>query len=299
MAKLKAEATTQSDLLEYLAEYSDFSFELAVLKMLREHEIVCDHGGHYVDPVTSKSREFDIRGTKTIEKYRVRMAVECKNIRDNFPILVCSVPRHEDESYHEVALVSEENSRSELKPMLMHRSRARILEVRGEHSLYLSGDPVGKSTVQVGRAMDNSISANDSELYEKWGQSLSSLHEMVEDSYWDGDEDDPLDAYISAAFPFVVVPNGRLWAARYDLNGRCISDPVQVDRCSCFVGKDYKMGSSLVSSWLSISHLEIVTMDGLRSFVERYLVSIEGIQTMFSQEGLSDAYRRAIEQQRT
>jgi hypothetical protein len=294
MAKLKTEATTQSDFLEYLSGYSDFSFELTVLKMLREHEVACDHGGHYVDPVTNKSREFDIRAVKTIDKYRVRMSVECKNIRENFPILVSCVPRHEDENYHQVALVSERKRDSNTYgPMFMHQSRAKVLDIRGLHSLYAAGSPVGKSTVQVGRAMDGSITANDSELYEKWGQCLSSLDGMAKSIYWDGDEDDPLDAYISTAFPFVVVPNGRLWVASYDLDGKCVSDPTPVDRCSCFIGKDYKMGTELASARLWISHLEIVTLDGLRSFVESHLMTVEGMQKIFAHEGIVDAYERA------
>lgn len=296
MAKIKTEATTQPDLLEYLAGYSDFSFELTVLKMLREHEVACDHGGHYIDPVSNKSREFDIRATKTIDKYRVRMSVECKNIRENFPILVSCVPRHEYESYHQVALVSEPKRDSNtFAPMFVYQSRATVLDIRGPHSLYVAGDPVGKSTVQVGRAMDGSITANDSELYEKWGQCLSSLHGMTKDIYWDGDEDDPLDAYMSAAFPFVVVPNGRLWVASYDLDGRCVSNPTQVNRCSCFIGKDYKMGTEQASARLCISHLEIVTLDGLRQFVESHIMTADGMQKVFPPEGVLDAYKRATE----
>ncbi len=294
MAKLKTDATTQPDLLDYLAGYSDFSFELTVLKMLREHEVACDHGGHYADPVTNKSREFDIRATKTIDRYRVRMSVECKNIREYFPILVSCVPRHEDESYHQVVHVSERKRDSGMfNPIHLHQSRATVLNIRGSHSLYVAGDPTGKSTVQVGRAVDGSITANDSELYEKWGQCLSSLHGMAKDIYWDGDEDDPRDSYLSAVFPFVVVPNGRLWVASYDLDGKCVSDPAQVNQCSCFIGKDYKMGTEIAGARLRVSHLEIVTLDGLRSFVEAYLMTTDGMQNVFPQEGLEDAYKRA------
>lgn len=293
MAKLKTEATKQSDLLEYLAGYSDFSFELAVLKMLREHDITCDHGGHYVDPVTSKSREFDIRATKTINMYRVRMSVECKNIREHFPILVSCVPRHEDESHHQIALVSEKKRDSNaFNPMFINQSRATILDIQGPHTLYAVGDPVGKSTVQVGRGVDGSITSNDSELYEKWGQCLSSLDGLAKDIYWDGYKEDPLDSYMSAAFPFVVVPNGRLWEASYDLDGKCVSEPKQVNRCSCFIGKDYKMGTDLASARLCVSHLEIVTIDGLRSFVESHLMSADGMQQIFPHQGILDAYKR-------
>ena len=60
--KLKPAPVTLKDLNEYLSEStSDFSFELEVLKELRSHHLKCEHGGHYEDPVTKKSREFDIR----------------------------------------------------------------------------------------------------------------------------------------------------------------------------------------------------------------------------------------------
>jgi hypothetical protein len=293
VTKLRTDVTTKQDLLEYLSGYSDFSFELSVLKMLLEHDIGCEHGGHYVDPVTNKSREFDIRATKTIEKYRVRMAIECKNIRDNFPILVSCVPRREEESYHQVALARDPSA--DVRPFnpLLPRSRAKVLDIRGENSLYVTGDPVGKSTAQVGRSMDGSITSNDNELYEKWGQCLNSLHDMAKSIYWDGDEDDHLDAYISSALPFVVVPDGRLWMAVYDLDGRCVSEPTQVDRCSCFIGKDYNMRPDRSGACIWISHLEITTYKGLRAFVESHLVSHEGMQKVFPLDGLAAAFKHA------
>jgi hypothetical protein len=67
MAKLKTDEILPEDLVEYLNSYSDFSFELAVLKMLRTSDIDCEHGGYYEDPITKKSREFDIRAIKTIQ----------------------------------------------------------------------------------------------------------------------------------------------------------------------------------------------------------------------------------------
>ncbi|MGQ0555763.1 MAG: hypothetical protein ACT4PN_07455 [Nitrospiraceae bacterium] len=193
MPKLKGDRILQSDLLEYLNTYSDFSFELAVLKMLRENGLSCEHGGLYEDAVTKKSREFDIRAIITIQRCRVQLAIECKNIRENFPILISCVPRHEQESYHQVALVHEPKSDSSFMSLTIHNSRAETLSIRDEHSMYKRGEPVGKSTVQVGRAWDLSISANDSELYEKWGQCLGSAADLVDRVYWDGDNDNQQD----------------------------------------------------------------------------------------------------------
>jgi len=293
MAKLKNDPILEADMLEYLNAYSDFSFELVVLKMLREHVFDCEHGGHYEDPVTNKSREFDIRAIKTIHKYRVRMAIECKNIRENFPILISCIPRHEKESYHQIALVSEpKKDSSYLAAPSILQSRTNTFDIRGEHSLYKPIDPVGKSTVQVGRATDGTISANDAELYDKWGQCLSSASDLVERVYWDGGRKDSEDFYFSAVFPFVVVPNGRLWIVSYDVDGNRVSDPSLTVRCSCFIDKDYKMGTQLARASMSLSHIEIVTFDGMRSFVEEYLMSEERMEKIFSKEGIKSALQR-------
>lgn len=293
MAKLKSAPIVQSDLLEYLSSYSDFSFELAVLKMLRECGLECEHGGHYEDPVTNKSREFDIRARKTINQYRIRLAIECKNIRENFPILISCAQRHEQESYHQIALLSEPRSNSLMITPLIHRSRARTLSICGQHSLYKVHEPVGKSTVQVGRGTDNTISASDSDLYEKWGQCLSSVKDLIDSVYWDGGGEDPEKVCMSAVFPFVVVPNGRLWIVSYDEDGNRISDPMPTDRCSCFIGKDYEMRTDVAKAWMSLSHVEIVTYDGMRSFVEENVTTEDGMARIFPDDGIVDAYMRA------
>lgn len=298
MAKLKPDQITKNDLLEYLNSYSDFSFELAVLKMLRERNIECAHGGHYEDPVTNKSREFDIRATKTIKStqpktasLRARMAIECKNIRENFPILISCIPRQEEESHHQIALVSEPKNDAFIAALDIHQSRARTFSIRGAHSLYKKDDPVGKSTVQVGRVTDNTISFNDSELYEKWGQCLSSANDLINGVYWDGRKDK--EVYLSAVFPFVVVPNGRLWMVKYDEDGNRICDPTPTDRISCFINKSYRMGTDMAGATMQISHVEIVTFDGMAAFVDRYLNS--EMAEIFPKEGMAGGYLRDIQ----
>ena len=291
MARLKQDPIVKSDLIEYLNSHSDFSFELEVLKMLRTRDIDCEHGGHYEDPVTNKSREFDIRATKTIQGSRLRMAIECKNIRENFPILISCVPRHENESYHQIALVSEPKS-DVFNPVLLGQPRARILSVRGEYSLYKESEPIGKSTVQVGRASDATISANDSELYEKWGQCLSSVNDLVGRVYWDGRDDK--ESYFSAVVPFVVVPNGRLWMVAYDDDGNRVCDPEPTDRVPCFINKDYQMGNKFASATMWLSHLEIVTLAGMEAFVDMYLRSETGMAKIFPKEELQEVYKRSV-----
>jgi len=258
--------------------------------MLRDSGVECEHGGHYEDPVTKKSREFDIRAIKTIDYRRVRMAVECKNIRENFPILVSCVPRHEQESYHQIALVHEPKTDTSIYQV--HSSfqpRAKTLNIEGKYSFYECGKPVGKSTVQVGRSMDGSLCFNDSELYEKWGQCLSSADELVGRVNWDGENNNEL--YFSTVFPFVVVPNNRLWMVIYDENGNKISDPTQTDRCSCFIDKEYSMGNGITGDQLRLSHVEIVTFNGMKKFIADHLITAEGMAQIFPQQGIADALR--------
>ena len=288
MSKLKTERISATDLSEYLNSHSDFSFELSVLKMLRENNIECEHGGHYQDPVTNKSREFDIRAIKSIEKFRVRIAVECKNIGGNFPILISCIPRHKQDSYHQIALLRSEPMDKSYPPSGIYTSRARTLTISGNYSLYKPGEPVGKSTVQVGRRVhDDGIFANDSELYEKWGQSISSADDLVKRTYSDGEDDKK--SYLSAVIPFVVIPNNRLWMATYDNDGKLISGPEPTDRCSCFIGKDYEMGT-LAHAEINLSHVEIVTFQGMKAFVENYLRSGEDMAKIFPGKVLHDVF---------
>ena len=106
--RLRTEAVVEQDLQEYLNGYSDFSFEIRALKMLRDHRIDCEHGGYYEDPVTGKPRQFDIRARvkNAADKRVLRMAVECKNLRENFPLLVSCVPRQADEALKDARAVA-------------------------------------------------------------------------------------------------------------------------------------------------------------------------------------------------
>jgi hypothetical protein len=61
VARLKSDPIGVAELTKYLETESDFDFELRVLHSLQDIGVNCEHGGHYEDPVTKKSREFDIR----------------------------------------------------------------------------------------------------------------------------------------------------------------------------------------------------------------------------------------------
>jgi hypothetical protein len=95
--------------------------------------------------------------------------------------------------------------------------------------------------------------------------------------------------------PFVVVPNDRLWIVLYDEDGNRVTEPKPSNRCPCFIDKNYEMGTKLAGTRMWLSHVEIVTLDGMRSFVQRYLSSEEAVCQLFPKEGIIAALQRAAE----
>jgi hypothetical protein len=67
---------------------------------------------------------------------------------------------------------------------------------------------------------------------------------------------------VSVILPIVVVPEGTLWQVTYDDRGARTDNPVNVDRCSLYAGRDYMAGDNLRGTTLSLSHLEFVTISG-------------------------------------
>jgi hypothetical protein len=276
MAKLKSDPIKQSDLIDYLKDHSDFSFELEILNALVELGFQCEHGGTYEDPATQKPRQYDIRATRQMEDRFLRFAVECKNLRPNFPLLISCVPRQHEEAFHEVSISGQ--PQTEIRTSDGRKANLTVTtdlafysqghRLRGTDSLYAVDAPVGKSCDQVGRSQsDGNIISGDSDIYDKWAQALSSAHDLISLVFSDGKHIDKY-AY-SLVFPLVVVPNNRLWCVRYDADGNRISEPELLDRCSFFVNRKYSYRSFQTppgGRTFVVSHLEFVTLNGLRDF---------------------------------
>jgi hypothetical protein len=98
MAKLRKDPITAQDLTDFVNADSDFDFETRVLKHLREDGFTCSHSGTYRDPVMDKIRQYDIRAQKDRGGLTLALAVECKNLRPNNPLLLSAVPPTDDEA---------------------------------------------------------------------------------------------------------------------------------------------------------------------------------------------------------
>jgi hypothetical protein len=269
MAKLKNDPIRETDLIDFLTKYSDFAFELRCLELLSSIGFQCKHGGSYTDCVTKKTRQFDIRAQMRNEKLYVRCAVECKNLSESFPLMVMCIPRVSDESFHELvySYPPDRGAFGLLNPALSETCNA--IRINEPDSEYRIGGFVGKSCVQVGKDLNESITSNDAEVYEKWSQALSSANDLANDAANSGEE--KKDRFLSLVLPVLVVPDGTLWKADYQMNGKRINDPVQTERCSFFVGQSYNIGLFKTTD-LVISHLEFVTLSGLENLMKTILV---------------------------
>ncbi len=273
MAKLIDVKISEAELIEYLNTSSDFAFELRCLEHLSKLGFDCQHGGSYTDPVTKKPRQFDIRAQKSQESRCVRCAIECKNLSESFPLLVMCVPRAQGESFHDLILSYHpdmvKQSYAEI-PACKKNSETR--RVNQPYSVYVVGEPVGKSCVQVGKGKDGSVTGNDAEVFAKWSQALASANDLADEAAEEGETCKKI--CLSLILPVLIVPDGMLWKVDYESNGSRNGVPVQTDRCSFFVDKYYStFSSSLHGTSLIISHLEFVTLAGLDLLMKDILVS--------------------------
>lgn len=166
--QLATKTITQEDLEDYLASEDDFAFELDVLKICQKHSPHVAHGGTYQDPISGQNRQFDIRIWITDQDRTLALAVECKNLKTYFPLLVSQVPRLEEEAFH--------------GSIEAGKIGFAIRVHEGENTMYPEGQPVGKSTTQVGKPLSmngTSFVSGDGEAYDKWAQAIASAEELV------------------------------------------------------------------------------------------------------------------------
>ena len=265
MTKLKTEAISKADIEEYLKGYSDFSFELSVLRKLTGLSFKCEHSGTYEDPITNKTREFDIRARKHSKllngntKYILSLSVECKNIREYYPIVAHCVDRKKDECYLDLVSSLEDKHRKYYKI-------SKPLKLNFDNVPYNPQGKVGKSIDQVGRKTDNSMTSTDGGIFEKISQALNSGFDLLTEGTRIKSSDDPT---YTLTIPILVIPNGRLWSVSYDSNGNTIHNPAPCKNVEYFVGKKWEAGVGTIHKYYT-SHLEIVEIDYLGEMLNKF-----------------------------
>lgn len=270
MVKYRNTPIGKEDIEEYLKGYSDFSFEILVKRQLSLLGFDVQHGGTYEDPVTGKAREFDIRAVKVVNLaenliFRLCLSVECKNIREYFPLVIHCTPRTLKEAYQELVVSSRNTS-----PVTFNKFGFPLI-VKGDRSVYPAKDPVGKSCDQVGRkeGKDAELVSNDGDVFDKISQAINSSFDMLKHSHFQGDDKFTV---VSSVVPVLVVPERRLWTVWYDNQGNIEQGPTQTQAVSYYIDRSYcfdEMPGSLQN--YSLSHLEIITFDFLNNFMQKHM----------------------------
>lgn len=253
MKKRSTEPLTQPDLEQFLSRTSDFAFEMATLSELRKLDFVCEHAATYTDPVTEKIRAYDVRARRITGQRQVRLAVECKNIGPQSPLVVHATPRLAAEAYHTL--------------LVRHRSSSSGFDFqnarRREESVYPEGEPVGRHTDQPAKDSNNEFVSADSATYEKWLQAVNGSLDLLREA-----SRAPLTGVqVHAIIPMLVVPPGSLWQVDYSEDGRVMEAVRPVDRTTLILRHVWTVSATLAEVRFDFSHLEIVTLAALASRV--------------------------------
>lgn len=270
MAKLKNEPINKDDILEYLQESSDFAFEVSVLRSLVSLGFSCEHAGTYEDPITKKTREFDIRARKRLIdesdfKLNISLSVECKNLRDNFPLLVHCMPRENSECYVDLIWASEP---ANLFPPYENTMR---VPLDGSDSPYEVLMAVGKSCDQIGRRATQAaeITGNDGDVFEKISQAINAGYDLIKEAHYSAEKGIEV---VTLVVPVLVVPNDRIWTVWYKRTGEIEREPVKEGNVEYYLNKSWLVGdsSSEYQRRYCLSHLEIVQIQGIAEMINKY-----------------------------
>jgi hypothetical protein len=227
-----------------------------LLAGLRGLGFECLHAGTYRDPITEKIRQFDIRAVADRGNFTLALAVECKNLRDNNPLLLSAVPRTTAEAFRDLLRFNPQSP-------LMNRS---VYAITGDESAYRPGEMVGKKTDQVGRDSPGSLVSNDEATFDKLNQAVNSCRDLI---YEYALKASP--PFVRAVVPLLVVPAGLLWQVDYNADGGLEVGPRKVTRATFFLNHSWRVDLALGQTLdYRLSHVELVTVDALAEVVEEY-----------------------------
>ena len=94
---------TSKDIEEVIATEDDFGHEMRVGRLLRGYfGSQTLQGGTYIDPVSGKARQFDFRWRHQLAEHGLNLAIECKNVNPDSPVIISGRNRSESEAFHEL-----------------------------------------------------------------------------------------------------------------------------------------------------------------------------------------------------
>lgn len=262
---------TSNEIQEFLDSQSDFSLEMKALSYLKNLGFYTEHGGTYTDPIKKINRQFDIRSVQIRNNKVVKLAIECKAISKQSPLVIQRINRSEEESRHNIISIDFSNTGIDCD-----QASKTIRSTFGNSPTYEAGEFVGKSNHQLIRdkSTDQKLKSKDSETYEKWSQSIASAHDLITEfdrSYlrflpvkYSREEHLIHEQFV---LPVLVVSDECLWCVDYNDNGERQTEPQLNDDIDFYIGQSFPKTERMSQSY-EISHLKILTLKGFKKFVD-------------------------------
>ena len=245
---------------------ADFLLELEVLNVLAEFNYNLSFCGRYEDPISQKTREFDIRARQLSRNSNkmLALAVECKNIPVKSPILALCSSRTSDEANIEFVRCKE--------PPLPTSSVVNRLRVeRKVWDPYVESKFHCRSIVQLKGAKRNTekpeygvVGNQQGGLHTKWEQANASLgeilNEVAQNQHPRADE-----FYF---FPFLVVPDGTLWTVSYNQEGQRVEEPKLAESVYQHIWLRCDFSTRPTAQCFRIAKMHITTLTGFQTFLK-------------------------------
>lgn len=243
-----------------LAAADDFGHEMRVKGLLESNGGKVVHGWTYLDPLEQKPRQFDLRcriDEPQHGDFHLRLAVECKNLAAEAPLIVSGSKRTRAESFHDF-VVSDPSAGG---------VRIRVMRVQADSYLYRQDQFVGKSLLRLKPNRDGTAfvpaSALESEIYSRWTQALSSADELCKAAGLVAENQTKVISTL--ILPLVIVPDGSLWTVEYGNDGAIASGPLAVPSATMFVNHEVVVRPK--NNWMNLTHVHFFTFSGLRRFL--------------------------------
>jgi len=256
-----ADEITADHISEYLTSRDDFDLELSTYRTLREHGWRVRLGGIYPDPLQAKQRQYDVRAEKSIWpdlRCEMSLAVECKNLSTEFPVVISRVPCPLEESQHCVIRTWLRRETGDFSFEILESDPRRL-------QLCPVGSPVGKSLTQI-RLDGKRLIASDSETYDKWLQAIASATELVE---LGAKRQAPDAAVFTFVMPVLVVADKTLWIVDYSDEGKRAT-PAQADEALYYVDRSHEIDHRYGKRTYLVRHLYVYTQTGFTRMLNNY-----------------------------
>jgi hypothetical protein len=294
---------TAQDVRHVIESADDFGHELRVRRVLRGHkEGRIRHGGTYIDPVTEKPRQYDLRWHVFHPAgFAVNLAVECKNVSTENPVVVSGLKRTSRESFHYImeSRIGGNFLAGNFPAYFDVASMGVVRRTLQPSEIYPADSFVGKSIIRIDRSETGKppntiiryVGSKDQEIYDRWSQALASAKDLVFEARHYGGQY-KLSHVFTVILPMVVLPNRALWCAEYDENGKLLDQPTEVDEGEFFVAREIEVPgefAELPPTVFNFSHIHFFTINGFANFLLKVAGDVEWLNACFPEEAMRAA----------